>query len=98
PAIPACPVRPKSGHSANDRAYEYTDRQAGKSNNNAPVVIQRLDDRGTFAPLYRHGLEHMSAQKVAGDAYNEPEQEGNAATPGLQRPRRHAGRYSRTNR
>ena len=24
PAIPACPVRPKSGHSANARVYEYT--------------------------------------------------------------------------
>src|SRR5215468_10133796 len=23
PAIPACPVRPKSGHSANARVYEY---------------------------------------------------------------------------
>jgi len=24
PAIPACPVHPKSGHSANARVYEYT--------------------------------------------------------------------------
>src|SRR6516165_4005678 len=24
PAIPACPVRPKSGHSPNARVYEYT--------------------------------------------------------------------------
>jgi len=24
PAISACPVRPKSGHSANARVYEYT--------------------------------------------------------------------------
>jgi len=24
PAIPACPVRPKSGHSANSRVYKYT--------------------------------------------------------------------------
>jgi len=32
--------------------------------------MQRLGDRGTFAPLYRHGLEHMPAQKVADDAYN----------------------------
>jgi hypothetical protein len=24
PAIPACPVRPKNGHSANARVYEYT--------------------------------------------------------------------------
>jgi hypothetical protein len=24
PAIPACPVHPKSGHSANLRVYEYT--------------------------------------------------------------------------
>src|SRR6516225_214088 len=26
PAIPACPVRPKSGHSANARVYEHTHR------------------------------------------------------------------------
>ena len=29
PAIPACPVRPKSGHSVNARVYEYTTRSPG---------------------------------------------------------------------
>jgi hypothetical protein len=35
-------------------------------------------------------FEHISAQKVVGDAYNETEQEANAPTPGLQRGGRHA--------
>ena len=29
PAIPACPVRPKSGHSANARVYKYTPYEGG---------------------------------------------------------------------
>src|SRR5262245_56119300 len=53
--------------------------------------------RRTFAPLYRRRLKHMPAEKVASDAHNEPEQEGNAPTPGFQRRGRHAGRKNRTN-
>src|SRR5262249_49270475 len=40
----------------------------------------------------------MPAEQVASDAHNEPEQEGNAPTPGFQRRGRHAGRQNRTNR
>jgi len=42
PATPACPVRPKSGHSANARVYEYTANGAAE---NKSLEIKTLRPR-----------------------------------------------------
>src|SRR5262249_32460236 len=39
PAIPACPVRPKTGHSANVLVYEYTPFCNGPGDVKSPRVI-----------------------------------------------------------
>jgi len=42
PAIPACPARPKSGHSANARVYEYAAYDAAE---NKSLEIKTLHRR-----------------------------------------------------
>src|SRR6516162_4881354 len=53
------------------------------------MVVQGFNDGSALAPLRRHGIQHMPAQKVAGDPDHQAEQERDAPTPGLERCIRH---------
>jgi hypothetical protein len=70
-------------------------RQAGKAEHDAPVILQRFHDRRALARLARDGVEHVPAQKVAGDTDQQPEQERDAPPPGLERRTRHRRRKAR---
>ena len=63
---------------ADREAYRAEHRQTGKAKHDAPVIVQRLDDRRALAPLGRYRFQYMPPQKVTGDAESEPDEEGNA--------------------
>src|SRR5262245_40031786 len=85
PAIPACPVRPKSGHSAKARVYEYVPYGAAENKSLEiktlrPRLVPRVRDstlvawyRSIYAP--RTGGAHDSHHRTAGVA-------GRARRPG----------------
>src|SRR5262245_2373620 len=99
PAIPACPVRPKSGHSANARVYECTPYGAAVNQDAPPALGPTWLGDSTLVAWYRSlyaphaGGAYDSHHRTAGIA-GRTRRRGRMAARGA-RSRRDAGNRRR---
>src|SRR6516165_6188290 len=90
--------RPKAQSSIGQAAIDKADkegnrseyRQADEADDDAPMVMKRLDDRSAPALLGRSPVEGVPAQNVAGNPHQQPEQERDAPAPAVDRCGRRA--------